>query len=101
MSSIEPDPNPAGVIKQLGLKDKLDAYFKNNTFTSKAYVIPVGKMYIIGSHEKLSKILQETGREDAMIREVEKTSIDYLISREYNITRNDLRKGNTRRFKKN
>ncbi len=100
MISIEPDPNPAGVIRQLGIKDKLDAYFKANSFTSKAYVIPVGSMYLIGSHQKLGKILEDTGREEARIREVEKTTIDYLVSKEYIITKNDLRKGNTRKFKK-
>ncbi len=98
---VEPDPNPQGVIRQLNLKSKLDAYFKNNTFTSKAYIINLGKgFYEVGSYQKLSNILDRVGKESVFIREVEKESIDYLVSKEYEIKKDDLKKGKTKRFKK-
>lgn len=98
---VEPDPNPQGIIRQLNLKSKLDTYFNNNTFTSKAYIIDLGNgFYEIGSHQKLSSILDQTGKESVRIREVEKGSIDYLVSKAYEIKRSDLQKGKTRRFKK-
>lgn len=99
--AVEPDPNPQGVIRQLNLKSKLDAYFKQNTFTSKAYIIELAKgFHEVGSYQKLGSILSQTGKDSVRIREVEKGSIDYLVSKEYEIKKNELQQGKTRKFKK-
>lgn len=98
--SIEQEVDSEKLIKHLGIKSKLDYYFRNNKFTRKAYVICLGGEYIIGSYQKLSRILEKNPKKEFSIREVEKRNIDYIISKEYSINKDDLKKGKTRKLKK-